>query len=107
MSKMAKKALTAKAKRTAKPQVTRKASKPHVSRRVAESKRSEADHPDVENREVDHEGHLDRGAPMEHFRGERNRGERTGDAGSLDEETLDRDAPYNRTYGRVESDTAQ
>jgi len=37
---------------------------------------------------------------MEHFRGERNRGERTGDAGSLDEETLDRDAPYNHTYGR-------
>jgi hypothetical protein len=41
------------------------------------------------------------GAPIEKFRGERNpMPEHTGAPGSLDEETLDRDAPYNQTYGR-------
>ncbi len=40
------------------------------------------------------------GAPVEKFRGERTRMiEHTGDAGSLEEETLDSDAPYNQTYG--------
>lgn len=40
------------------------------------------------------------GAPIEKFRGERTwLAEHTGEAGSLDEETLDRDAPYNQTYG--------
>lgn len=43
----------------------------------------------------------DEGAPLEHYRGERTlTNEYTGDVGSLEEETLDRDAPYNRTYGR-------
>ncbi len=39
-------------------------------------------------------------APIEHYRGERNRGAGIGPQGSLEEETLDRDAPYNKTYGR-------
>ena len=38
-----------------------------------------------------------RGAPIEHYHGEPNRGKKTGDPGSLEEETLDRDAPYNKT----------
>jgi hypothetical protein len=106
---MAKKVMATKAKQTGKRNVARKpskrhvssdASKPRLSRAAAESNRSEAGHPHVENRGVEQERPLDRGALMEHFRGERNRGERTGDAGSLDEETLDRDAPYNHTYGR-------
>jgi hypothetical protein len=40
------------------------------------------------------------GARIEHYRGEPHRSERTGEPGSLEEETLDRDAPYNKTYGR-------
>jgi hypothetical protein len=43
----------------------------------------------------------DRGAPIEHYHGGPNRGKKTGDPGSLEEETLDRDAPYNKTYGRM------
>jgi hypothetical protein len=42
----------------------------------------------------------ERRVPMEHFRGERNRGNGAHEAGSLDEETLDRGAPFNKTYGR-------
>jgi hypothetical protein len=40
------------------------------------------------------------GAPIEHYHGEPNAGERTGDEGDVDLETLDRDAPFNKTYGR-------
>jgi hypothetical protein len=82
---------TAKVKRSAKPQ---------VDQHPAKSNRSKASHPDVDTAEVERDEIADRGAPIEHFRGERNRGQQTGDAGSLDEETLDRDAPYNRTYGQ-------
>ena len=103
---MAKKRMTT-AKRSTKPHGAAKSSKPSHSRTAGQSNRSAGSHPDVENRDVEHEVHPDRGALMEHFRGERTRGERTGEAGSLDEETLDRGAPYNRTYGRVESETAQ
>jgi hypothetical protein len=88
---MAKKTTTAKAKQTVKP---------HVARNAAKSKRSEQNHPEVETREIERERESERGALIEHFRGERTRGEHTGDTGSLDEETLDRSAPYNRTYGR-------
>lgn len=88
---MAKKTTTGRAKRSAKPR---------VEKHSAKSKRSEQSHPLVEKSEVAHEEMSDRGAPIEHFRGERNRGQHTGDVGSLNEETLDRDAPYNRTYGR-------
>ena len=91
---MAKKTTTAKAKRSAKPHVKKRSAKSN------RSKRSEQSHPNVEKAEVKREEISDRGAPIEHFRGERNRGQHTGDAGSLEEETLDRDAPYNRTYGR-------
>jgi hypothetical protein len=73
---------SAKTKRTAKP-------------RTAET-RSQEKQSASESRED-----TPRGAPVEHFRGERNRGLETVEGGSLDEETLDRDAPYNRTYGRA------
>ena len=53
------------------------------------------DRPDVD------EEYGGRGAPIEHYHGEPNRGKRTGEPGSLEEETLDRDAPYNKTYGRT------
>jgi hypothetical protein len=92
---MAKKSTTAKsttkANRSAKPQLDKHSAKPS---------RSEQSHPNVEKTEAERDELAHRGAPIEHFRGERNRGEQTGDMGSLDEETLDRDAPYNRTYGR-------
>jgi hypothetical protein len=42
----------------------------------------------------------ERRAPIEHYRGERTRAGQTGPQGSLEEETLDREAPYNKTYGR-------
>jgi hypothetical protein len=42
----------------------------------------------------------DVGAPIEHYRGERNQHGTTGDPGDVEEETLDPKAPYNRTYGR-------
>jgi hypothetical protein len=42
----------------------------------------------------------ERGAPVEHYHVEPNRGERTGSPGSVEEETLDRSAPYNKTYGK-------
>ncbi len=42
---------------------------------------------------------IDQGAPIEHFRGERARDRKTGDSGDIEEETLDRDAPFNKTYG--------
>jgi hypothetical protein len=92
---MAKKTTTAKTAAKAK-----RSAKPHVDKHSAKSNRSKASHPDVERAEVERDESVDRGAPIEHFRGERNRGQQTGDVGSLDEETLDRDAPYNRTYGQ-------
>lgn len=56
----------------------------------------------VTRKPADVEDHTpDAGAPIEHYRGERTlTDEHTGDVGSIEEETLDRDAPYNRTYGR-------
>jgi hypothetical protein len=42
----------------------------------------------------------ERRLPREHYRGERGPGIPAVEPGSLEEETLDRDAPYNRTYGR-------
>jgi hypothetical protein len=41
----------------------------------------------------------DQGAPIEHFHGEKN-AKHVGDPGDLDEETLNENAPYNKTYGR-------
>ncbi|WP_437228938.1 hypothetical protein SH661x_001165 [Planctomicrobium sp. SH661] len=43
--------------------------------------------------------HTGPGAPIEHYHGEPTRGERTGSPGDLEEVTLDKNAPYNRTYG--------
>jgi hypothetical protein len=87
---MAKKTTTPKTKRSAKPRVAKRSAKP----------KQEKNHPDVENVEMERPGMSEQGAPIEHFRGERNRGQHTGDAGSLEDETLDRNAPYNRTYGQ-------
>jgi hypothetical protein len=56
-------------------------------------RRTEGDHPAGEP----YEGERPRG---EHFRGERNRGRRASEPGSLEQETLDRRAPYNKTYGQ-------
>ena len=77
----------AKAQRTATPK---------ADRRTPQVKRS-----DVPVKEAE-----DQGAPIEHHHGEPNRGKKTGDPGSLDEETLDRDAPYNKTYGRLRDEHA-
>jgi hypothetical protein len=79
--KMAKKTTTARVNRSAK------------SRSDAES--TESNGPDVKRED---EGV--RGAPIERYRGEPNRQERTGAPGSLENETLDRSAPFNKTYGR-------
>jgi hypothetical protein len=83
---------TAKAGRSSKPRAAQ--SKTHA-RRPSRAKQSiEHERPNVERPE-ESEG----GAPIEHYRGERTRGTHTGDPGSLNDETLDRDAPYNKTYG--------
>jgi hypothetical protein len=55
--------------------------------------------PPVKRSDLPRREAADRGAPIEHYHGEPNRGKKTGDPGSLEEETLDRDAPYNKTYG--------
>jgi hypothetical protein len=88
---MAKKTTTAKAKRS---------SKTHTEKRATKSKRSEQGQSNVANSEIEREHQSDQEALIEHYRGERTRGKHTGEAGSLEDETLDRDAPYNRTYGR-------
>jgi hypothetical protein len=88
---MAKKTTTAKVKRS---------SKSHTEKTAAKSKRSEQGQSNIASSEMEREDPSDQGALIEHFRGERTRGEHTGEPGSLEDETLDRDAPYNRTYGR-------
>ena len=88
---MAKKNTTAQGKRTSKPQRAASATK---------SKRAAEEHRQVDNSDLERDRQAGSGAPIEHFRGERTTGKHTGDAGSVDEETLDRDAPYNQTYGR-------
>jgi hypothetical protein len=87
---MAKKTTTAKTKQTSKRQ---------VAQTGAKAKRPDIKHRDIEHPHAEPGADAGRGAPIEHYHGEPNRGKLTGDAGSLDEETLDRDAPYNRTYG--------
>jgi hypothetical protein len=42
------------------------------------------------------------GAPVERYHGEKTN-KRVGGEGDLDEETLDEDAPFNKTYGREKS----
>lgn len=46
------------------------------------------------------------GAPVERFRGEVTNGERVGDPGDLEEDTLDKDAPFNKTHGLRDEDPA-
>ena len=87
---MAKKTTTAK---------TRQTSRRQTAKTGAKSKRPDVKHRDIEHPDAEQRAGAGRGAPIEHYHGEPNRGKLTGDAGSLDEETLDRDAPYNWTYG--------
>lgn len=42
----------------------------------------------------------DVGAPIERYRGENGNRRTTGDLGDIELETLDPQAPYNKTYGR-------
>jgi len=66
------------------------------------SKRASKSHP-VENttegtrRDAKRDKAAEAGAPIEHYHVEPKRAERTG---SVEEETLDHSAPYNRTYGK-------
>lgn len=78
---------------------TKQTSKRQAAQTGAKAKRPDVKHRDVEHADAEHRADAGRGAPIEHYHGEPNQGKLTGDAGSLDEETLDRDAPYNRTYG--------
>lgn len=71
---------------------TTRASKP---RTTPKKQKTSPDQPEVAGRILPADG-----APIEHYRGEPDRGERTGGQGSLEEETLDPQAPYNKTYGR-------
>lgn len=48
----------------------------------------------------------DQGAPIERYRGEITDGEHNGHPGDLEEETLDRDAPFNKSYGLRDEDGA-
>lgn len=79
--KMVKATTTAKTRQTTKP---RKA-KVGQDKVQAKSTQNAATHRNV-------------GAPIEHFHGEPT-DKSTGDAGDLEEEVLDRHAPYNKTYG--------
>ena len=76
---MAKKTTTTRSKRTSKP----------VEKNTDDTRRDVIRDKDAEQ-----------GAPIEHYHVEPNRDERTGSPGSVEEETLDHSAPYNKTYGR-------
>jgi hypothetical protein len=77
------------------------AKKPTTTR----SKRTSKSHP-VENtteetrRDPKRDKDAEAGAPIEHYHVEPKRDDRTGSPGSVEEETLDHSAPYNRTYGK-------
>jgi hypothetical protein len=97
---MAKKTTTPRAKRTSKSNPAAEnttAKKSTAHHHEAQRDRVPEDH-DIERDEAERES--ERGAPVEHYHVEPTRGETTGSAGSVEQETLDRDAPYNRTYGR-------
>lgn len=81
------------AKKTTSKATTAKGKRPATSQSAANT-------PSVKRSDRPGKEAADRGAPIEHYHGEPNRGKKTGDPGSLEEETLDRDAPYNKTYGR-------
>ncbi len=67
--------------------------------RPARTKGSEAKENQINGNQLEANNNTRPGAPVEHYHVEPT-GKTTGDPGSLDEETLDRDAPYNKTYGR-------
>jgi hypothetical protein len=87
------------AKKTAAKKTTSKTSGAKAQRTA--TPKADRGTPPVKRSDVPGKEATDRGAPIEHYHGEPNRGKKTGDPGSLDEETLDRDAPYNKTYGRL------
>jgi hypothetical protein len=98
---MAKKKTTVRGKRGANPRTgaakTRgRAAKPRATEHARPSRRPRRERGERETSERGEEEHR---VPIEHYRGERNRPQIL-EAGSLDEETLDRDAPFNKTYGR-------
>jgi|ERR1700677_4491018 hypothetical protein len=106
---MAKKRTTAKPKQAAKTQSTKprsttgakQAKRPAAKRRDDETERGDESvgrSKETAGRRQAEVG--ERRAPIEHYRGERTRAGQTGPQGSLEEETLDREAPYNKTYGR-------
>jgi len=95
---MAKKKTTGKAKGTSRL-------KRAATRRRA--KRSESEAPDESEVPRDQTGEpreeseeREKRVPIEHYCGERYSGRPSGEPGSLEDETLDRNAPYNKTYGR-------
>ncbi len=105
---MTKKRTTAKPKQAAKTRTTsraKSAKRPTAKHSAAKRQQGEMERRDEaagRRKETGgrREGEIsERRAPIEHYRGERSRGQQTGPLGSLEEETLDRDAPYNKTYG--------
>jgi hypothetical protein len=105
---MAKKRTTAKPKQAAKTRSTktRSTTRAKQAKRPAAKRRDdEMEHrDDTVGRRQETAGRRqpevgERRAPIEHYRGERSRVGQSGPQGSLEEETLDRDAPYNKTYG--------
>lgn len=68
------------------------------------SKKTGSDKPKGTNKK--HSAH-EEGAPVERYRGEITDGSRVGDPGDLEEETLDRDAPFNKSYGTRDEDGSE
>ncbi len=98
---MAKKKTTTKGKRTLSPRsraakTRTRAAKPTATEHATPVQRTERTRA---KREIGEPEAEERRVRIEHYRGERNRPQVL-DAGSLDQETLDRDAPFNKTYGR-------
>ncbi len=105
---MAKKKSTTKAKGTAKPRAAKRTSraaprqtqgKQGRTQPQADMKRRTEDNQRAPGEPYKAEPYEDEHQRGEHFRGERNRGRQADVPGSLEQETLDPRAPYNKTYG--------
>jgi hypothetical protein len=76
-----------------------------MAKKTTTKRTSKKSHP-VENRTEDtspdakRDKNAEAGAPIERYHVEPKRAERTGSRGSVEEETLDQSAPYNRKYGQ-------
>lgn len=101
---MAKRKPTTKAKRTAKPRASKRMSQapPRPTQRERGRTQSQADmkRRTDDDQRAPGEPYEDEHLRGEHFRGERNRGRPVDEPGSLEQETLDPRAPYNKTYGQ-------